>query len=76
MLACSSQAPMVSVPDLYSLMQTQAEKSLESAGLKAAYDLQGPCPSIPGPHEPKVTDQKPDPGTKAAKGSVVHLHVC
>jgi beta-lactam-binding protein with PASTA domain len=66
------------VPNVEGLSLLAAQQALTSTGLRGASDLSGPCPPVGGASKVPavVVDQQPRPGSAAARGSLVHLHVC
>ena len=77
--ACSQPPPqaLVTVPDLIGKPLPQAEAELQAAGLRSDAKVGDPrlaCSPIIAPSPtPAVSDQKPAPGSKVAKGTVVVL---
>lgn len=66
------------VPNVEGLSLPAAQQALTSTGFRGASDLNGSCPPVGGGSKVPVVvvDQQPRPGSAAARGSVVHLHLC
>jgi eukaryotic-like serine/threonine-protein kinase len=71
-ITVSKGPPKVAVPDVKGQKQSDAEKTLKSAGFKVAVVQD---PSAPANQNGKVTGQSPAAGTKAKKGSTVTISV-
>ncbi|WP_433164046.1 Stk1 family PASTA domain-containing Ser/Thr kinase [Kribbella sp. CA-247076] len=71
-LTVSTGKELVEVPDVVTMVQDEATRTLKEAGFKVGYGEQAQDPSKP---DQTVLRQSVKPGTKVAKGSLITLTV-